>query len=297
VLDVNKWNTRVLAHPFQYHSPTTVEEACSLLSELEGAMAFAGGTDLIPKAKQALIRPRHLVNLKRIPELTGIREEDGLVWIGAATKLRALEKSKLVSERLPLLHQAVSSIGSVQIRNMGTLGGNVCNASPAADGALALVALGAEVEVAGASERRSHPIEEFFRGPGKTILERGELVVGFRVRPHDGYGQRFTSIGRMSLDISTVSVAAALKRRGDRVEEARLAMGSVAPIPLRLHGVEEYLRGRVLDDGVVWRAAELASQEIRPITDIRGTAEYRREACKGLVMDALKACWLEAGVE
>jgi carbon-monoxide dehydrogenase medium subunit len=285
---INMHNTHIIPVEFQYHQPETVEEAVKLLGAHPDAKPIAGGTDLIPKMKQRLLEPGHLVNVKRIKELTALEDRDGEVYIGAAVKLRALERSEVVRRRLPLLLSCVKSIGSVQIRNMGTLGGNVCNASPAADGALGLVALDASVHVAGPKGRRVVPISDFFAGPGKTALGRGELVTGFTVPvPGPDVGTCFISVGRTALDISTISIAVALRMDGGKVRDARVALGSVAPTPLRVYEAEKWLKGRKLDEVAVREAADMVSRGIKPITDIRGTAEYRREAARGMATEAL----------
>ena len=286
---INKWNTHIISKPFQYHQPETVEAAVKLLDELDTAKVLAGGTDLIPKMKQRLFEPTDIVNLKKIPELVGIRETGKGIWIGAATKLRAIERSKLLQEKIPLQYLTTKTIGSVQIRNMGTLGGNVCNASPAADGALGLVTLNAMAHIAGVKGTRDTPVEAFFKGPGSSVLEKDEIVTGFTVPiPEKGTGYHFISIGRMALDISTISIAVTVTIKDGKVTAARVALGSVAPVPLRLPSVEKYLVGKELTDAVIEKAAVKVSRGIKPIDDIRATAEYRREASKGMAMEAFK---------
>jgi len=285
---INKWNTHIIGKPFQYHQPETVEAAVKLLDELGSAKVLAGGTDLVPKMKQRLFEPTDIVNLKKIPDIVGIRETEQGIWIGAATKLRAIEKSELVQEKIPLQYLATKTIGSVQIRNMGTLGGNVCNASPAADGALGLVVLNATAHIAGVKGTRDVPVEDFFKGPGSSVLEKDEIVTGFTVPiPEKGTGYHFISIGRMALDISTISIAVTVTLMDGKVTAARVALGSVAPVPLRLPKVEKYLVGKALTDEVIEKAAVKVSQGIKPIDDIRASAEYRREASKGMAMEAL----------
>lgn len=290
--NINKWNTHIISKGFQYHQPETIAEATSLLLKLSTCKVIAGGTDLIPKMKQRLLEPEHLVNLKKIPNLFGIKETRNGIWIGAATKLSSIEKNMLVKEKIPLQYLATKTIGSVQIRNMGTLGGNVCNASPAADGALGLVAQNAIVHIAGSNENRDVLITEFFTSPGTTVLEKDEIVIGFTVpimSKETGY--HFISIGRMALDISTISIAVTITKRNERVVKATVALGSVAPIPLRIYEAENFLKDKSLNDDVIQDAASLISNCIKPITDIRATAEYRKEASKGLSMEAIKKAW------
>jgi len=290
---INRHNTHILAH-FEYHQPTTIKEAVETLRKHPEAKPLAGGTDLVPKMKQALIKPRHVVNLKKIPELNMVEERGDTVYIGAAVKLRELEKSELVRRRLPLLASCVKSIGSVQIRNMGTIGGNVCNASPAADAALGLVALEAAVHIAGPEGERTVEAKDFFKVPGLTVLGDDEIVTGFTVPVSTGdTGTCFISVGRTALDISTVSIAVALKTDGDRVKDAKIALGSVAPTPLRLLDVEKQLEGKKLTEKLIEDAARKVSESIQPITDVRGTAEYRRKASKGLTVEAITEAWRE----
>ena len=290
---INKHNTHIVM-PFEYHQPTTIEEAVEALKKHPGAKPLAGGTDLIPKMKQKLIEPKHVVNLKKIPEMGVIEDRGDAVYIGAAVKLSEIEKSETVRRRLPLLSSCVKSIGSVQIRNMGTLGGNVCNASPAADGALGLMALEATVHIAGPGRKRQVEAKDLFEGPGLTVLGEDEIVTGFTVTvPTEDTGTCFISVGRTALDISTISIAVALTMDGDRVKDAKIALGSVAPTPLRLLDVEKQLKGKTLTEKLVEDTARKVSESIKPITDLRGTAEYRREASKGIAVEALTKAWRE----
>jgi carbon-monoxide dehydrogenase medium subunit len=291
-MSINKWNTHIIGKTFQYHQPLTVEEATKLLSKLPKCKLLAGGTDLIPKMKQRLLEPENIINLKKIPELNGIKETKNGVWIGATTKLRAIERSELVKEKIPLQYIATKTIGSIQIRNMGTLGGNVCNASPAADGALGLVALDSIVHIAGSKGKRALPITDFFTGSGETVLENHEIVTGFTVPVMDkDTWYHFISIGRMALDISTISIAVTITKKGNKISKAIVALGSVAPTPLRLQEVEEYLQDKTLKDDEIIKAAEMVSKGIKPISDVRASAEYRKEAAKGLAMEAIKIAW------
>ena len=288
---INRHNTHILT-PFEYHQPTTIKEAVEALRSNPDAKPLAGGTDLIPKMKQALIKPRHIVNLKKIPELSVIEENGDKVYIGAAVKLREIEKDETVQRLLPLLNSCVKSIGSVQIRNMGTIGGNVCNASPAADAALGLVALEATVHIAGPEGERHVEAKDFFKGPGLTVLRVDEIVTGFTVPvPAMDTGTCFISVGRTALDISTISIAVTLRTEGDKVKDAKIALGSVAPTPLRLPEVEKQLKRKKISEKLIEDAARKVSESIQPITDVRGTAEYRRKASRGLAVEALTEAW------
>ena len=294
---INRIDTHILPINFQYHAPETLEEALKLLAEYgDEAKILSGGTDLLVKMKQRLIEPRHIISLRNLTELRGISEVEGGIHIGAATKLREIERSQIIAERLPLLHEAVKAIGSIQIRNMGTIGGNLCNASPAADSAVALMTLGAELHAQSIEGERIIPIEDFFKGPGVTALKPVELLTAIRIPPPlENYGWAFRKIGRTSLDIATVNAAVLLTLRGGRIDLCRIALGAVAPTPVRAVRAEEHLRGREPTPELIQEASELVVEDISPITDVRGTAEYRVEASKALVRDALKLSIERAG--
>lgn len=293
-MKINEANTHIITSQFEYHQPGTVEEAIRLLAELPDVRVMAGGTDLIPKMKQRIIEASNIVSLKKIKELAVVKEQEGTIFIGAMARLRDVERSEVIREKMPILYECVKSVGSVQIRNMGTLGGNLCNASPAADGALGLAVLDAAICIEGPSGSREVICADFFRGPGLSVLERGEIVKGFKIPPlPDNTGCCFISIGRTSLDISTISIAVVLTRGDERVNEIRIGLGSVAPTPLRMGRVEEWLKGRRLGPGVIEKGARMISSGIEPITDIRGTAEYRREAAFGLAREAITRAWGE----
>lgn len=287
-MSINTHNTHII-HGFQYHAPSSVAEAVKLLDDYGfEATILAGGTDLLPKMKQALIKPLHVVNLKRIPELAGVHEEATQIRIGALTRLRDLEHNTIVTEKLPLLHDAVVAIGSVQIRNMATIGGNLCNASPAADSAQALIALGSYANIAGPLGERSVDLERFFTGPGKTVLGRGELLTSITLPyPEENCSGVFLKLGRTSLDLATVSISVGAKVSREVIESIRVVMGAVAPTPLRLRNVEQHLIKKKLTEEIIEEAGRLVAESIKPITDIRGTAEYRRLASKGLALEAL----------
>ena len=290
--EVNISNTHIIFTPFEYHKPVTVEETTRLLSELDNVKLMAGGTDLIPKMKQRIIEPDHIISIKNIPELTGIKKDNDTIFIGAATTLREIERSKLIQENLPLLYDCIRSIGSIQIRNMGTLGGNVCNASPAADGALGLVTMDTKVIISGPQETRQIKAHEFFKAPGLTLLKKDEIVKGFKIKiPSKDTSYCFISIGRTSLDISTISIGVALKTKNNEVIDINIALGSVAPTPLRLYEVEEWLLGKTITPEVIKEASRRVSNSIKPITDIRGTAEYRYAAAEGIAREAITRAW------
>ena len=288
-MKINGDDTHIIPIRFEYYAPTNLKEALDLLSKHSGdAAPLAGGTDLLVKVKQRLVEPKCIINIKNIKELNGIEEKGDGVHIGAATKLRTIERSEMIKAKFPLFHEAVRAIGSVQIRNMATIGGNLCNASPAADSAVALLALDAKAHVISSEGVRTVPLEDFFTGPGRTTLKPNELLAEVS-SPHlpEDCGTSFLKIGRTSLDIAIVNIATMLKIEGEVVSDCRIALGAVAPMPIRAHMAEEALRGKELTDETLKTAARTVSGSIAPITDIRATADYRKEVSETLLRDAL----------
>jgi len=296
-MQINKLNTHIVPQKFEYHAPKTLEAAVELLSVHGGeATLMAGGTDLLVKMKQRLVETRHIINIKNIEELTRLERDVEGFHIGAATRLRNIERSELIRANLPLLHEAVRSIGSVQIRNMATIGGNLCNASPAADSAVALLVSDAEARILGPDGARTVPIEEFFIGPGQTVLGEDEVLVEVLTPPLSGNaGTSFVKVGRTSLDLATVNIAVVLRKKGETVADCRIALGAVAPTPIRVRRAEELVRGREMTRETLEGAADIVSEDIRPITDVRAPAEYRKEVSKTLTRDALSIAWRRIG--
>jgi len=261
----------------------------------EKTRVMAGGTDLLVQMKMGKIVSRHLVSLARIPGLRYLIVDKGL-RIGALTSFHQIEREAVIQEKYTALYEAARSVTSVQIKHMGTLGGNLCNASPAADSAPALLVLAAEVKLATRKGERQVPVDQFFVGPGETILTTNELLIEVEVpEVLPGTGSAFLKMGRISADLAKVSVAAMIVREGEVIQGCRIAMGSVAKTPLRMLETERVLIGKEWNDDLIDRAGDHASQEIEPITDIRSTAGYRREVTKVLVRDALKIAWKRAG--
>jgi carbon-monoxide dehydrogenase medium subunit len=286
----------VLANEFEYFEPRTAEEALSLLDKYgKEASILAGGTDLLVSMKKGDIEPKLLINILGIGDLSYIIENAGL-RIGAATPLRSIEKSKMIEERYQALHEAVRALGKVQVRNMGTIGGNICNASPAADTAPALLALSATVKISCSRGDRIVPLEGFFKSPGETILLSNELLTEIKIPslPKTS-GSAFLKVSRVSADLAKVNCAAFVERSGDTCESCRIALGAVAPTPVRVRRAEDVLNGEKFDVSSVRAAALVARDEIKPITDARSTADYRREVSKVLVEETLKIAWKRAG--
>jgi CO/xanthine dehydrogenase FAD-binding subunit len=273
--------------PFDYYAPKTLDEAIALLHELrEGARPVAGGTDIVVQMKEGRTRfpyPQMVVSLDRISELRGIAftETDGL-RIGAGTTMAEIAAHSVIRERYQALAEGAGVVGSNQTMNMGTVGGNVCNAAPSADTAPPLLVFEADCLIVGPTGRRTIPLTQFFRGPGVTSLEPGELLAELRLpTPHAGTAsayQRHTP--RKQMDIAVVGVGVALTLASGKITTARVALGAVAPMPIRASKAEAVLEGQSPTEDVFARAAEAATAEASPIADVRGSADFRRHLVK-----------------
>jgi len=274
--------------------PKTLSEALSLLRKHKGsAKALAGGTDLLPKMKRRELAPKYLIDLKGIANLNFIKyEKQKGLRIGAGTTLNEILESSVISKRYPILTEAVSQMASTQIRNIGTIGGNLCNAVPSADTAPPLIALGAKLKLVGPQKARTIFVEDFFKGPDKTVLDPGELVAEVQIPPpHSGeLGTYLKHTIRAEMDLAVVGVAAylALDSKKHICKDVKIVLGAVAPIPMRAKKAEAVLIGKTLDDDLIERAATIASEESKPIDDIRSSAEYRREMVRVLTKKALR---------
>jgi CO/xanthine dehydrogenase FAD-binding subunit len=261
---------------YDYYTPRTLAEAFGLAADKAGARFVAGGTDLMVRIRHKDVHPEALVSLRSIPEITGI-EIGGSARIGAATTIADIARHEGLGAAFPVLVQAARRVGGPQIRNAGTIGGNLCNASPCADTALPLLALDAVAHLESVRGARAVPLRDFFQGPRATCLAPGELLSRVEIpKPAAGAKAVFLKKGRVKMDLSIASVAVLLELDGESCAKARIAAGSVAPIPLRLTGAEALLEGKRLTEDVIAAAAETAMREISPITDVRSTAEYRR---------------------
>jgi len=284
---------------FEYYAPHSLEEALSLLDNWkEKAKVLAGGTDLIVQMKNGNARPAFIVDAKNIPELNRLELDDGKsLYIGAAVPLSKIITFPPVMERFGILYQACSIIGSMQLRNRGTVGGNICNAAPSADSAPPLLCLGAQAIVARLGGNRIVPLDSFFLGPGQTTLEPNELLVGIEVPvpapPTHSSGCYLRHTPRQDMDIAVVGVASFLviSKQKNLCQEARIALGAVAPTPIRVPQAESILAGRVLTEEAIEEAAERAAEAARPISDMRGSAGYRKEIVKVLTRRTLKRAW------
>jgi carbon-monoxide dehydrogenase medium subunit len=272
----------------QYHAPKSLEGALALLAEQENVMPMIGGTDLVIAMREEAATPSHVVDLNEIPELNYITEEEGYIKIGATTTHSQVASDPLVNE-LPALYDAVSRIGSPQIRNRGTITGNICNASPAADTAPPLLVHDAEVVVKSLDDERIMPLEDLFAGPKINSLEPDELLTEIRVpMPNGGTASSFKRIGRRkAFTLSIVSAAAFIQMEGKICVDANLAFGCVAETPIRAPDAEAVLINSELDEEAIEEASKIVYDTVQPITDVRGTAEYRKDMCPVLMKRAI----------
>ncbi|MCC6190892.1 MAG: FAD binding domain-containing protein [Anaerolineales bacterium] len=279
---------------FDYLDAASVEDAVTWLAQYNGgARLLAGGTDLIVMMKMERANPRAIINIGHIPGLNEIKANpDGSVSIGALVSIHTLATDAMIHQRYPALAEACGSFGSTQIEVMGTIGGNLCNGSPAADTAPVLLTLCAEVTLAGSSGRRSLPLEKFFLGPGKTALQPDEMLVEITLPASSpGSTSVFLKASRVAADLAIASLAISLSRRAGRISECRVAMGSVAPTPMLLPRVADALIGCVYSPELAAEAGALAAEAIAPIDDVRASGWYRRQIANVMLQDALQLAW------
>jgi carbon-monoxide dehydrogenase medium subunit len=296
---------------FDYFKPKTLEEALTLFAKYgEKAKLIAGGTDVIVMIKQKTMAPDVLISLQGIPGLGQIKF-NGSLSIGPMVTHRAIEKSEVIRKNFSALTDAADFLGSIQIRNVATIGGNICTAAPSADTATPLLVLGTQVKIKSLKEERTIPIEEFFKGPGKTVLKPGELVKELIIpKPLPNTGSAYYKLQRrlaLDLPILGVSILISLdknkvtcsdmlctaspissvlhKMEEDQIvcKEVRIALGVAAPTPLRAVKAEALLRGKKLSDELLEEVAATASKEAQPRDSIRGEAWYRRDMIRVLV--------------
>jgi CO/xanthine dehydrogenase FAD-binding subunit len=262
----------------QYQTAKTVKEAAKFMLAAKGkGYILAGGTDLLVQMKSGMRTPGVIVDVKKIPEMTSIVEKKGSFTIGAATPAAVIGEHKKLKKMWPGVVEAINLIGSTQVQGRASAGGNLCNASPAADSVPALVAAGCTVAVQGPKGKRTVPVEKFCAGPGKTTLKPGEIVVSLTLpaRPKNSSDAYLRLIPRTEMDIAVVGVGVSLSMKGDTVAAARVGLGAVAPTVLLVDKAAKALVGSKLDDKALDAAAAACSAACKPIDDKRGTIHYR----------------------
>jgi xanthine dehydrogenase FAD-binding subunit len=278
---------------FEYAAPGTLKEAVGLLAAHNGAARpLAGGTDLIDHVRMERLTPDLLVDIKKIPELNVLECDDRGLRLGAAVSCHRVISHEGVQQHYGALFDACSIIGGVQIQSRASVGGNLCNSGAAADSTPALIALNAVCRIAGPDGERSVPVHEFCTGPGRNVLQRGELLVELQIpAPQERSGSHYRRfIPRNEMDIAVVGVGAsvALDETSETVRSARIGLGAVAPVPLLASSAAEMIVGNPLSDEVLARAADECRSLITPIDDMRGTIDFRRHVTGVLVERVLR---------
>lgn len=274
-----------------YYEPTSINECSELIIKYgKDAKLVAGGTDLVPKLKNRVLKVKTVIGLQGIKEAKGISNTDKGLEIGALTTLRTISKSEAVKENFLALAEAAGHVSSMQIRNIATIGGNACNASPSADAVQGLIVTDALINIAGPNGTRQVPVIDFFVGVGKTVLSEGEFVVSFTLQnPPKNTGTSYKKFAiRGDTDITIVGAGSSITLDSEgKVSKAIVSLAAVAPTPIRAKQAEEFITGKVLTEELIEKAAEIAADVCTPITDQRATKEYRVEMVKVWTKNAL----------
>jgi len=274
---------------FRYFSPKTVSEAVLTLSQLDGtAKVLAGGTDLLPMMKQRAITPGSVVNIKNITGLAYIREDADGLKIGAMTTIADIKESDLIKQKCVSLYEAARKFGTPVVRNMATIGGNICRSSPSADTVPPLMVFDAEVKLVGPKGERGLLLEDFFTGPGENVLKQELLTEIIIPKKEDRYGTAFEKVGRSSADLAKLNCAVRITVSGGRCDDIRIALGAVADKPIRAKKAEQAIKGKTISDEATEAAAQKVTGDIAAITDVRSTAVYRTDVSKVLVRRLIK---------
>lgn len=264
---------------FNYISPNTKEEVLKILKqEKSKACIVAGCSNILPYIRDKIISEKLLLNISGVEELNYIKKSEGKLCIGAATTIYDLINSKIIREECNVLYQAAQQFADPTIRNSATIGGNLADASPAADVAPPLLVLDAVLEVESMDEKREISLNNFFVGPRKTVLHDDEMITSIKIKDNSiNKNGCFIKLGlRQAMAISLATVALILEVEKDKVADVRIAMGSIAPTPLRLIKVEEFLKNKKIDGELIEEAIKKVREEVKPIGDVRASAEYRR---------------------
>jgi len=277
--------------PFEYHAPVDLQNALILLRD--NGQPLAGGTDLFLRMERAQLEPTILVDLKRIPGLNRLEQTGNEIHIGALTCMQDIASAPMITKHGATLAASAKVVGSTQTRNRATIGGNVANASPAADATPSLMALGALAHIANVEGTRELAVEELFVGPGQTVLQHGEIVTQFSfLRPPPHSGSSFQRCTRTAMDIALVNCAVSLTLdQGDRnqITSARMVLGAVGPTAVRAVAAERLMVGQPCTDKLAEAVAECATTEASPIDDVRASAAYRSEMVRVLTRRAIDA--------
>jgi carbon-monoxide dehydrogenase medium subunit len=281
----------VIPAQFDYEAPASVEEALSLLASAgdREVKVLAGGQSLLPVLRLRMAAPDLVVDLGRIPELRGVRDEGDVLAIGAMTTHDDVTREPLVRQHALLLAEAASTVADPQVRHLGTFGGSLAHADPAGDMPAPALALDAEFVIAGSGGRRTVPASEFFVDLFTTAVAEDELLVEVRVPKHEGWGMHYEKFNRVAQAWSIVAVAAAVRREDGRIAEARVGLTNMGPTPLRATAVEAALAGAEATPEAVAAAAERAAEGTSPSSDLNAQADYRQHLVTVLTRRAVQA--------
>ena len=274
---------------FEHYAPDSVEELLELLKSKPNAKLIAGGTDLFLQMKEGTAQPETVVSLKNVEELGGFSVSKNGYRLGTGMTLRRITRSNELTQNFPGLIYAAGVVASEQIRSLATLGGNICNASPSADMVPPLIALDAVVQLVSSQSQRDIPLAEFFKGPGESVLKSGEILHSIFLPQPSGSMIYSKHAPRKYMDLAVVGVAVRLAKKHGKINEARVALGAVGPVPFRAEKTEALLAGQTLTTELMREAGEMAAGECVPIDDIRGSAWYRKRMVKVHVRRNLEA--------
>jgi len=289
-------DSKILAQEFEYLAPKTLDEALDLLEKYKdkNIKILAGGTDLLVKMKTINLKVNYLMNVKNISELNFINTNQGII-IGAVTPLSHIAREEEVKVKYTALYEGIKAMAAPSIKNMGTIAGNICNASPAADTVPPLIIYGAELKLQSKRGVRTVLLEDFITGVGKTIIEPDELITQINIpKINKNTGSAFLKKSRVKADLSKINLAIYLEREGNICKDCKIVFGSVAIKVLRAEKTEELFKGQIINSELINKVAEEVSSEIKPIDDIRSTAEYRIAMSKQMLKDGLELAWARA---
>lgn len=287
----------MIPRPFEYHAPRSIPDALGLLTRFgDEAKLLAGGHSLLPMMKLRFAQPSHLIDLGRIPELKGIREDGRTIRIGAMTTENELIWSKLLQDKCPLLVEGARLISDPQVRYKGTIGGDVAHGDPGNDHPAMMLALDASFVLSSAAGERVVPADGFFVGTYATLMRSDEIMTEIRIPvPAPGTGYCYAKLKRKVGDFATAAAAVTLRMNGETVREVAIALTNVGPTPLKARAAEDSLRGKALTDASIAAAAELAMAICDPAIDQRGDAEYRTAMAGEMTQRALRTAHSRAG--
>lgn len=265
---------------FEHYAPDSIEELLEMLKSKPNAKLIAGGTDLLLQMKQGTAQPETVISLKNVEELLGFSVSKNGYRLGAGMTLRGITRSNELTQNFPGLVYAAGVVASEQIRTLATLGGNICNASPSADMVPPLIALDAVVQLVSNQGQRDLSLSDFFKGPGESVLKSGEIMHSIFLPQPSGNMIYSKHAPRKFMDLAVVGVAVRLAKKNGKINEARVALGAVGPVPFRAEKTEALLAGQTLTTELMLEAGEMAAGECVPIDDIRGSAWYRKRMVK-----------------